>query len=241
VLILRLSFPLALVLCLSARSAAQWTAGGYLGAAHTQNHALVIQQPSLNTDIRFNDVAYRGESFQPPLYYGVRGGYWLHRHWGAELEFIHLKVFANADQPAVATGTLNGATINARVPINTIVQRFSISHGVNLLVANAVLHQELGRANDESRTRAHVVLRLGVGATIPHAESTIQNAPDEHYQVGSPAIQLAASVEVRTWDRLYWMGEYKFTRARERVDVNSGTATTLLESHHLVTGPVIHF
>jgi hypothetical protein len=37
------------------------------------------------------------------------------------------------------------------------------------------------------------------------------------------------------------MGEYKFTRVREQVDVNSGTATTLLESHHLVTGPAIHF
>lgn len=141
----------------------------------------------------------------------------------------------------MVTGTLNGATINSLVPINTILQRFSISHGVNLLLANAVLHHGFGNSDQEKNARAYVALRVGAGATIPHTESTIQNVIDEHYQLGGPAIQLAVSVGVRTWNRLYWMGEYKFTRTREQVGVNSGTATTLLESHHLVTGPVIHF
>jgi hypothetical protein len=62
-----------------------------------------------------------------------------------------------------------------------------------------------------------------------------------HYQVGSPVIQAAAGVEMRLWRTLYWTGEYKFTRTREQVNVFSGTARSLLESHHLVTGPVIHF
>jgi hypothetical protein len=37
------------------------------------------------------------------------------------------------------------------------------------------------------------------------------------------------------------MGEYKFTRTREQVDIFSGKIRELLASHHLVTGPVIHF
>src|SRR5262249_38288387 len=125
--------------------------------------------------------------------------------------------------------------------VNTIVQRFSISHGVNLLLANAVLRHELGRAHQERFAPAYLGLRLGAGATIPHPESTIQGVADEHYQVGSPVLQLAGNIEMRIHHRLYWMGEYKFTRTEEQVSVNSGTATSVLKSNHLVTGPSIHF
>jgi hypothetical protein len=84
-------------------------------------------------------------------------------------------------------------------------------------------------------------VRFGAGATVPHAESTIEGQADEHYQTGSPAIQLAGGAEVRLWRKLYWMGEYKYTRTREEVNVFSGTASSLLQSHHIVTGPVVHF
>ena len=232
---------LALLSCASIPSFAQWTAAAYIGSAHTQNSFLDVEQPALGTNIRFHDVAYQGESFQPPLYYGIRGGYWFRRYWGAEVELTHLKIFARVDQPATVTGVLNGTPINSLSPINTIVQRFSISHGDNLLLANAVFHHQLWSSRGSDVPRAYIALRFGVGATIPHAESTIENAVDEHYQAGSPAIQLAGSLEVRLWRRVYWMGEYKFTRTRQQVDVSSGTAATLLQSHHVVTGPAVHF
>jgi hypothetical protein len=231
----------AVAYCMNVPASAQWTAAAYFGAAHTQNSFLDVRQQALGTDIRFHNIAYHGKSFQPPLYYGLRTGYWFRHHWGVEAELTHLKVFARVEQTARVTGTLNGVAIDSQVPINSIVQRFSISHGVNLLLANAVFHQAMGRSREPGHPRAYAVLRFGAGVTIPHAESTIQNLVDEHYQVGSPAFQVAASVEVRIWERLYWTAEYKFTRTREQVDVNSGTATTLLLSHHFATGPAIHF
>ncbi len=237
----RFGLLLVIVCWASLPSAAQWTVGGYSGAAHTQNSDLAIEQTTLGTNLRFSNISYRGESFQPPLYYGARGGYFFRRRWGAEAEFTHLKVFANVNQPATVSGTLNGTAINFRQPINTIVQRFSISHGVNLLLANAVFRQELWRSDGEKPGPIILDLRFGAGSTIPHAESTIQGHADEHYQVGSPAIQAAGGIELRLWHRVYWTGEYKFTRIREKVNVISGTATSLLESHHIVTGPVIHF
>jgi hypothetical protein len=234
--------PLVVVLfCLNLRCTAQWIAGGYIGEAHTLNSGLTIRQPALGTDVRFHDISYRGESFEPPLYYGVRGGYFFRPKWGVEVEFTHLKVFANVNQAATVTGILNGAPIDARQPVNAIVQRFSISHGVNLLLANAIFRQELWRSSDEKTARAYLNVRLGAGATIPHAESTIQGRADEHYQVGSPVVQFAGGIELRIWKRWYWMGEYKFTRIREQVDINSGTAKSLLQSHHVVTGPSVHF
>jgi lipid A oxidase len=232
---------LVAVFCLDLHCGAQWIAGAYIGEAHTLNSALTVRQPALATDITFHDISYRGESFQTPLYYGVRGAYFFHPKWGVETEFIHLKVFANVDRTAAVVGTLNGAPIDAHEPVNAIIQRFSISHGVNLLLANAIFRHELWRSNGEKSAGAYVSLRLGAGATIPHAESTIQRRTDEHYQVGSPALQFAGTIELRIRKRWYWMGEYKFTRTREEVDVNSGTAKILLQTHHVVTGPSIHF
>jgi hypothetical protein len=59
--------------------------------------------------------------------------------------------------------------------------------------------------------------------------------------MASPVIQLGGGVELSVWRKLHWMGEYKYTRADEQVNVYSGSATTLLQSHHVVTGPVIEF
>jgi hypothetical protein len=232
---------LVIVCSLSLRAAAQWIATGYAGAAHTVNSSLTIRQPALGTAVQFSGITYRGESFQPPLYYGVRGGHLFGRWWGVEAEFIHLKVFLNVDQPATVTGILNGTPIHSSLAVNAIVQRFSISHGVNLLLGSAVFRHQIWRAGQGRFARGYVSLRLGAGASIPHAESIIQGLTDEHYQAGSPVLQMAGSLELRIYSRLYWMGEYKFTRTHEQVSVNSGTATSLLKSNHLVTGPSIHF
>ena len=229
-----------LCMCVSVPSFAQWEIAGYLGGAHTQNSNLILNQPSLGTNLRLGEISYRGESFQSPLYYGVRGGYCFRPHWGAEIEFTHLKVFANVSQPAAISGTVNGAAVNTRQPVDTIVQRFSISHGVNLLLANVVVRQQLWRP-PSGLGRLLLAFRFGAGATIPHAETTMQGRADEHYQTGSPVIQLTGGVALKVWRKLYWMGEYKYTRVQEQVDVFSGTATSLLQSHHVVTGPVIHF
>lgn len=236
-----LNLLVAAVFCMSSPCAAQWTLGGYFGGAHTQASPLDLRQPFILNNLRFHEVSYRGESFQPPLYYGFRVGYFFREHWGVESEFTHLKVFANVDEPATITGVLNGSPITANLPVNTIMQRFSLSHGVNLLMINGMFRRALGKAADEKDARCHAILRFGAGATIPHVESTIQTLNDEHYQAGRPVIQVAGGLDVRTWGQLYWMAEYKFTRVREQVDVKFGTASTLLQSHHLVTGPAFHF
>lgn len=139
------------------------------------------------------------------------------------------------------SGVLNGAPTNSIEPLNFIVQHFAISHGVNLLLANAVFRQPQWNGLTQSSPRALLTLSVGGGTSLPHAESVIEGHADEHYQVGSPAIQFAGSLELRVWQRLYWSGEYKFTRTHEQVAVFDGRVTVLLQSHHVVTGPVIHF
>ncbi|HYH00913.1 MAG TPA: hypothetical protein VD837_17425, partial [Terriglobales bacterium] len=179
-----LSFVLLYCICVSIPCAAQWTVSAYVGGAQTQNSELQLRQPSRGTNLRFHNVSYRGDSFESPLYYGVRGGYFFHPRWGAEVEFVHLKVFSDVNSSADIRGTLNGVAVDARQPISTIVQRFNISHGVNLLMANISFRQPLWRGEAGDRDRLTLGFRFGAGSTIPHPESTIEGVADEHYQAG---------------------------------------------------------
>jgi opacity protein-like surface antigen len=77
---------------------------------------------------------------------------------------------------------------------------------------------------------------LGVGGSRPHPESDVLGIHLEHYQAGGYSLQVAAGLEYRIWRNVRWLGEYKFTRAHERVDVSGGTAEGSFISHHLVTG-----
>lgn len=220
---------------------AEWNVGAYLGGTRTQQSFLRVKQPALGASLQFRGVEYDGGSFEPPLYYGLRSGYFFHRRFGVEAEFIHLKVFAQVQRVVEVDGTLRGAAIHARVPMNTIVGRFSISHGVNLLLGNAVLRQDFWRPDGEKLGRLALSARVGLGGLIPHPESEILGAAEEHYEAAGPALQVAGGAEFWLWRGLYLLGEYKYTRARPELRVAAGTAETLLHTHHAVFGLSYHF
>jgi hypothetical protein len=152
-----------------------------------------------------------------------------------EGEFIHAKVFSKVDRTVTATGSLRGAPVNGPVAMDSIVQAFSISHGLNLILANAVVREPLIHG------KLTLTARAGAGPTVPHAESDIEGASDQHYQLGSPVFHFAPGAEFRAWRGLHVIGEYKFTRADERVRIVNGHASVPLASHHLVAGFAWHF
>lgn len=59
--------------------------------------------------------------------------------------------------------------------------------------------------------------------------------------MGRLAWQVAGGVEFRLWRGLYALGEYKFTRTRQRGEIFSGRAQSLLRTHHGVFGLAYHF
>ena len=54
--------------------------------------------------------------------------------------------------------------------------------------------------------------------------------------MGRLAWQVAGGIEIKLWRGLYALGEYKFTRTRQRGTIFSGEAESLLRSHHGVFG-----
>jgi opacity protein-like surface antigen len=220
-----------------------WVVAAYLGGARTRPTSLGISQPALGTSLTFEGVRLEGRSFDPPLYYGFRGGYFFRRRpsVGAEAEFIHLKVFSDPAQRVAASGQLRGQPLNGEVPLGSVVRQYSISHGANLLLFNLAGRYRAGRGEAAPDGRLILTGRAGLGPTIPHTESNIEGQTQEQYELGRLAWQLAGGAEVRLWRGLYALGEYKFTRTRQRGAVAGGEARALLRTHHGVFGLSYHF
>lgn len=218
-------------------------AAAYVGGAHTAASSLTVSQPALSSNLTFEDVRFRSRSFDPPLYYGFRGGYFIRRmpSLGVEAEFIHLKVFSDPQQRVRVTGRRRGAALEGELPLGEIVQQYSISHGVNLLLFNVAARRGMGRHAEAPAGRLILTGRLGGGPTLPHTESSVEGQRQEQYEVGRLGWQAAGGAEFNLWRGLYLLGEYKFTRTRQRGKVSSGTAESLLRTHHGVFGLNYHF
>ena len=231
----RIWFLVLLALGRPAPARADWTIGGYLGAAHTATSAVSIRQPPIDTNLVLDGVKFRGRSFESPLYYGYRVGYELHfaRTLSIEAELIHGKVYAETEQEVSIRGRRNGIAVDGREPMSRSVEALSMSHGLNLILFNVVARLPAG----SSSSRLQLTGRLGAGPTWPHVESTIGGVHQEQYQWGSVATQAAVGLEVRLTHGLSALGEYKFSRTRETVTVSDGgEARSLLRTHHAVFG-----
>ena len=178
-----------------------WVISSYLGGARTGASDLMISQPTLGNDLTFERVRFRSRSFDPPLYYGFRGGYFLHRmpFLGFEAEFIHLKVFSDPQQQVRVSGQRGDAAVSGELRLGEIVQQYSISHGVNLLLFNVAARHRIMRDADAPDGRLILATRAGVGPTLPHTESRIEGAGQEQYEIGRVGWQAAAGAEFKLW------------------------------------------
>jgi hypothetical protein len=230
-----------LLLLFSIPASAEWNVAAYLGGTRTHNSVITFEQPSQNTRVLFRDVSYSGQDFQKPLYYGIRGGYVFGRAFGLEAEFIHLKVFADTNRTVQVDGQVGNQGFNGPLPMNTLVQHFSISHGLNMLFGNIVLRRNFLVEEEENIGRILLNSRFGFGTTFPHPEIEALGFTQQGYQDGRPAFQTGTGLEVRLWKRVYGLGEYKFTFTRQKPTIPNGTAETILATHHILFGTALHF
>jgi len=215
---------------------ADWTIGGFIGGAHTRTGSLQLTRPAESTSIVLSPVRYRSESMTPPIYYGYRAAVFPRSHWfGIEGEFIHLKVVADTARDTQISGTLRGQPASGSVRLSSVIERFSISHGVNLLLVNAVARHRAPAAGGGD-PRWTVTARVGAGASIPHPESAIGGSYAEGYEWGAFSAQAAAGLEVRLLRRVSVLAEYKLSRTVQHVTVPQGTARTPLTTQHVVAG-----
>jgi hypothetical protein len=237
----RVAFVTVIAMFAPSSARADWILSGFLGAAKTQSSTIDLSLPGQRTDLQLAGVEYRGESFQSPQYYGLRLTRTLGPWLGIEGEFIHAKVFADVDRDVHATGTRFGTSLNSDVRLSSIVQRLSMSHGLNFILLNVAARRGLGPAAASGAHRIVGVVRVGAGPTMPHAESLLDNVTMEQYEGGGLGVQVGGGIELSLGHGVGALGEYKFTDASPEIDVAGGTAKIPSRTHHVVFGVLVKF
>lgn len=187
------------VLCLASAVAAQsgWQVEFGLTLPYNLPAPLRITQ-NAQPDLDFS-ARYSTAPFEPPVTWQLRVGRWSQEHaW--ELELIHHKVYLENGPPEV--------------------ERFSISHGFNLLTLQHAWRRERWQ------------WRLGAGLVLAHAESTVRGKKLEEsggmfgtgYSIAGPTASIAAARPVALTRGVFLKLEGKLALSYASVPVADGGA-----------------
>jgi hypothetical protein len=224
---------------LSARPAtAQWYVAGQLGANHTLPATVSIDQPSRQTSLQFDEVHFVAHPFESPQYYSVRGGrlFGEERRWGVEVEWVHPKVYAETSKPVRASGRIAGTPVDATTSMDTFVQRYSMSHGMNFVLFNFVARVPIATDGGRGTSRMALIARAGAGPMRPHGETQIAGTFVEGYEWAGLGSQLAGGIDVRLVGRLSGTLEYRFSHAHPEITIAEGTGRTTANAHQVTFG-----
>jgi lipid A oxidase len=183
------------LVCIPTPARADWIFGGYMGASGTSSNSLTVT-PTAGSGFTLDDVAYKGEAFRSPWYYGVRVSYVGPPDVTAlspEIEWTHAKAIAEID------------------PRSSDLNAFQQSHGLNFLLGNLAYRLAVSCGG-----RCTPVVRGGLGISTPHVETTFRNVHQEQYQRGGFAWQLGAGIEFHLWQFIYGVGDARITRVTEK-------------------------
>jgi len=221
-----------ILLCTVRPASAQWYAAGYLGANHTTPAPVEIDDPAAGLDLTIDDVHFTAEPFRSPQYYGVRLGrlFGPAKRLSIEIEFIHLKVIATVSRTSRITGRDGELAVDLTAPMETFVQRYSMTHGLNFLVVNVGGRRPIGSS------RVTLAARGGVGPTFPHAETEVRHRARELYEYAGVGLHAAAGVEVDLGHGIAATSEYKVTYAKPEISLVDGHGRTSTATHHVAFG-----
>jgi hypothetical protein len=211
---------------------AQWFGGLYFGANATRPADVEISQPARDTSLTFNDVRSDARPFTSPQYYGVRIGrlFGARARFGVDLELIHLKVIGRTQDAFAVSGRADGIPVSGTVRMDTLVQRYSMTHGLNFILVNFIARHPLAGG------RFALIGRLGAGPTYPHAETTVGGMSREQYEIAGSGVHAAAGLDIKIKGRVSAISEYKLTAAKPRISIAEGTGRMRAVSHQVAVG-----
>ena len=230
---------LVFVLGTHSHAAAEWTVSAFLGHAWNQPGKLHMVSLLDNTDLTIHAVDYEDQSFRLPIYYGARLTRFITRvPWlGVEGEFIHLKAISKPQQVVDAGGRFGGRSVTGSARLGEFLPHFELSHGLNFVLANAVVRVPLmSRTASRSSRRLALMVRGGLGPTIPHVEGQSLGRGENGYQLSGLGWQAAMGVDVRIMDWLSAVSEVKWTGSHQRVTLGETDIEGPFRARHVIVG-----
>lgn len=216
---------------------------GYTGKNFTHDSDIDIKQRSLGNDFTFEDVSFDDDAFTDFAsgYHGVRVGYFFEKYpwFGTAIEWLHFKILAKEEETKRLTGTVAGAPVNTVARVDSRVQQFQITHGVNYVTVDALFRHSLYKDPERfPHGRVQLYGGFGAGPVITHAENTINGVDntDEKFEIGGAGVQVFTGVRTLLFKYFGVFVEYKFTHSSLVVDIPSGEGHVEENSHHIVGG-----
>lgn len=221
----------------SANVVAETSISIYTGTSFTRRSDLHVTQSSTASNATFEDVAWKAKPFTPAPYYGLKASHFLESNpkWGVSLDFTHYKMYADTARSSIVTGQWNGAPVDTSAPLGQRVQRFEISHGVNMIALNVLYRWSDPAGSVPGRLQPYV--GGGPAYYLLHPESTINNRSfSGGYQGSGLGIQVLVGLHYPVTRQLGLFAEAKFNAGKARMDVADGQADTPVRSVHGIAG-----
>lgn len=216
----------------------------YTGSSRTRSSDLRVEQAGSDSNAEFRGVHWQARPFDDSPYYGLRVSYFprQHRQLGWSLDFTHYKMHAATARAVPVQGTWNGSPVDESAPMNTRVQNFEISHGVNLTSLNGDWRWQAEHgAGFADRWQPHV--GAGLVAYLPHAEGSINGSGSSgDYQLAGWGYQVFAGTEYRVLGHLSLFVETKFDQGKLNIDLApAARVATKVRTLHALVGVAWHF
>jgi hypothetical protein len=231
---------LALV-AIAGPAAAEPFLDGFTGRNFTRDADVHVKQPAAGNDFTVHDLSFSPGLSEGAPYYGIRAGYffpglpWL----GVAVEFFHFKIVGETGDTRRISGTRGGAPIDARVPVDTVMQRFENSNGETYITVDVLARYGfLEDRQDFPHGRLQLYAGLGVGPVVTYTYSTIDGvARASGYELGGGGIQVFTGARFLLFKYGGLFIEGKTTYSRLTVGVaRGGHADVTEQSAHLVGG-----
>lgn len=215
----------------------------YFGKAFPLESDLTVRQPEYDTHYTVHDVSFRDESFQLPVYYGLRAGYFFDTFpaFGIALDYFHFKILANTQEDKRITGQRQGTALDVVQPVGTTIQSFNVTHGVNYITLDALLRTEIALSRTSGWPgRVQGYVGAGPGVVVVHPENIVEGMRNQpRYAIGGFGFQAFGGAKWLVSKYVGVFGEYKVTHSRLRVDLRVGDARVTELTHHLTFGVTV--
>ncbi|ESS71900.1 hypothetical protein MGMO_85c00250 [Methyloglobulus morosus KoM1] len=224
---------------------AEVTLGVFAGQSFVDNGDLNLTQG--NTNLNYKNVSWDDKSFESPIFYGARIGYWFNDapNWGVSVDYSHLKNYVVDSGTVAVNGVQNGIPFNGNVPINsTNLESFNMSHGLNTITFNGQYRWfPAGQRDQTLLGRMQLYSGLGAGFSVPHVEAVVKGVRTYEYQAGAgPVVNGMLGVNYDIYSFISGFAEYKLTYADVEDDLKGGgTINTETVNHQLIFGLAAHF
>ena len=109
-----------------------------------------------------------------------------------------------------------------------------MTHGLNFLTVNGVGRWPIGQ-------RLSVVGQLGVGTTLPHAETSVLGQASQHYEFAGLGVEGSAGVALKLTHLIAFVADYKVSDAHPRITVVAGTGQMSAISQQITFGLAFGF